>query len=189
MMAMISKPKTKPAGRGASRESGKKPADASLKKHVNWKVAGGIAIIILLAVLTYLLVVDYTIVPFTTFKSNFQAAPRVAIAAVYYNSSQYLYVSQCAAYVIQMIGKQRNASTIDFFIMNRTTCYYSPTGLGHAITVSTKPASSCISLARSEPSIFLNYSSTNSTTVSAYHAYVQGNANYMRACGIAIGMS
>lgn len=128
-------------------------------------------------------------VPFSTFKNNFRSANRIALLVTYYNSSQYAYESQCFSTLIQAIAYTRNASTIDFYLLNQTNCTFSPNGLGHELNVVTKPSSYCLNSARSEPSISLNYSPTNYTIIRAYKLYVYGNKEYMAKCPIAVDMS
>ncbi|MDE1860346.1 MAG: hypothetical protein KGH72_01365 [Candidatus Micrarchaeota archaeon] len=148
----------------------------------------GIAVLIAL-----FLVVPSTLtgVSFSSFKSNFDAAPRVAIVATYYNASQYPIESSCFDSIIQIIAHSRKASTIDFFLINGTTheCIYSKTGLGGQISPVTANASSCLSTAYSEPSIFLNYSGFNSTIIHASRIYVYGNAPYMTECPISVNLA
>lgn len=148
----------------------------------------GIAVIILAAV-AYIVYSNYITTPFPAFLGNFHSASRVALVVGYANLTQYANMAECSDFVVQTIAHTRNASTIDIFVLNKTTCYYSPTGLGHAINVSTQPSSACLNVARSEPSIYLNYSNTNSTTITPYHLYVYGNAAYMQKCGIATDLS
>ncbi len=145
-----------------------------------------LAVVVVIVVILYLVYANYVTTPFSTFQRNYNSAARVALAVVYGNVTQYSSEEGCSSYLIQTIAGKRNASTIDFFILNQTTCYYSPTGLGHAINISTVPASQCLGYARSEPSIFLNYSNTNSTIITPYHLYASGNAAYMAKCGIAV---
>jgi hypothetical protein len=146
-----------------------------------------IIIIIIIALLVYFMFTNSPFAtPFPTFLANFNSAPRVAFVVEYGNNTQYGLTAACSEYVIETIAHTRNASTIDFFIMNKTTCYYSASGLGHQISgVSTKPASACLNASKAEPSIYLNYSSVNSTRITPYHLYVDGNAAYMQTCGIA----
>ena len=150
------------------------------------QIAVPFAIVAIIAVVLYFVYANYLNTPFSTFQRNYDSASRVALAVTYGNVTQYSAEAGCSQYLIQTIAGTRNASTIDFFILNRTMCYYSPTGLGHAINISTVPASQCLGYARSEPSIFLNYSNNNSTVITPYHLYASGNAAYMAKCGIAV---
>ena len=58
-------------------------------------------------------------VPFSTFKSTFQSAPRVGIVATFSNQNQYENESPCFTSLIQVVARTRKASTIDFFIVNQ----------------------------------------------------------------------
>lgn len=128
-------------------------------------------------------------VPFTTFKGNFDSAGRVALFVAFGNQSQYAAESQCFPALVQALSFSRNASTIDFFIMNSTACYYPSAGLGHVSNVTTATPANCLAKAGSEPSIFLNYSASNYTVVKAYDIYVHGDSAYMAKCPIAVDMS
>lgn len=130
-----------------------------------------------------------TNVPFSTFKSNFDSAKNVAIVVTYFNTSQYISQSQCFSTAIQVVAGRRNASSIGFYILNQTNCTYSPTGLGHGINVSTTTKAYCLNLARSVPTVYLNYSASNGTLVKAYDLYVYGNSAYWAGCPIAVELS
>jgi hypothetical protein len=137
----------------------------------------------------YLVLPSMSNVPFTTFKGNFNSAGRVALLVTYGNQSQYASEAQCFPALVQALSFVRNASTIDFFILNRTTCFYPTSGLGRASNVTTTTPGSCLARSGSEPTIFLNYSAANRTVVKAYGIYVYGNAAYMAKCPIAVDMS
>ncbi len=164
------------------------------------KVAGSgrskylaLAVVLILAIASiyflYLAALNSVGVSFSSFKYNFNAATRGAVAVTYTNNTQSVSESKCYTVLMQVLGSHRNPSTIDFLLMNQTTCQYSPTGLGHAINVVTANASSCIKVALSEPSIFLNFSNTNGTQVYPYHLYIKGNDNYMSSCPLAVGLN
>jgi hypothetical protein len=137
----------------------------------------------------YLVLPSMSNVPFTTFKDNFASAARVALIVTYGNQSQYAAESQCFPALVQTLSFTRNASTIDFFILNSTSCFYPTSGLGRASNVTTTTPASCLARAGSEPTLYLNYSAKNSTMVKAYGLYVYGNAAYMAKCPIAVDMS
>ncbi len=143
-------------------------------------------IIVIIAVGVYYVLTNYVSTPFSTFKSNFIAAPRVALVVSYKTINEYSNESVCFPQILQYVAHTRNASTIDFFIVNQSnaTCIYQVGGLGH-INIATKSASACLSVARSEPSIFLNYSSGNYTVINLFHLYVSGDSHYMTSCPIA----
>ncbi len=150
-----------------------------------------LAIAVIIAVM---LVVGYVLlellpslsgVSFQTFKQNFNAAPRIAIAVTYVNESSYVSEVPCFTNMLEIIGRTRNASTIDMLIMNKTTCTYSPSGLGRSVNIKTANASSCLGIANSEPSVFLNFTAENFTTITPYHMYVSGNGQYFAKCNIA----
>ena len=130
-------------------------------------------------------------VSFSTFKGNFQNANRVAITATYYNNSQYVDESPCMNSIIQVVAHTRKASTIDFFFIDASnnTCTYPVGTVGGQINVGTSNASRCLSIARSETSIFLNYSRGSGIVVTPNKLYVYGNSTYMSSCPIAIEMA
>ena len=124
-------------------------------------------------------------VPFSTFKQNFNNANRVSIAATYLTEGQFINESQCFSSIIQIVSHTRLPSTIDFYLINQTSCTYSSTGLGNQVTPITTNASYCIGKALNETSIFLNYSLGNTTIIQPQHMYIYGDSSYMKACPIA----
>jgi len=148
-----------------------------------------IVVLVIVIAATLVVLLSRPGVPFSTFKSNFYSASNVAIVATYANESQYIAESACFPTLREIVSEHRNASTVLFFLINasNSTCTFSPTI--SPISIETKPASYCLSIANSEPSIFLNYSSTNSSIITAYRLKVFGNAQYMQQCPIAIDMS
>ena len=130
-------------------------------------------------------------VPFSTFKSTFQSASRVGIVATFSNQSQYENESPCFTSLIQVVARTRKASTIDFFIVNQAnaTCTYSSTGLGGAISLNTSNSAHCIGIAKSEPTLFLNYSASNSTMITASSMFIYGNSRHMASCPIEVEMN
>ncbi|MGC9099173.1 MAG: hypothetical protein ACP5HW_01330 [Candidatus Micrarchaeia archaeon] len=143
------------------------------------------AIIIIILAIAYVTFSNLLITHFSTFLGNFHSAPRVAVAVFYNNESQYISEYSCFTKLIESIAYTRNATTIDFFILNSTNCTYSSTGLGKPVQIITVSAKKCLSVARSEPSIFLNYSISNKTIVTPYHLYIYGNGAYMASCPVA----
>jgi len=142
-------------------------------------------VILAIIIIAYLAFSNFLLTPFSTFASNFHAAPRVALVVFFSNESEYISEYSCFTKMIESIAYTRNATTIDFFIINGTTCTYPSTGLGKPIQIATTDASKCLSVAKAEPSIFLNYSITNRTIITPYHLYIYGNNAYMNACPIA----
>ena len=142
-------------------------------------------VILAIIIIAYLAFSNFLLTPFSTFASNFHAAPRVALVVFFSNESEYISEYSCFTKVIESIAYTRNATTIDFFIINGTTCTYPSTGLGKPIQIATTNASKCLSVAKAEPSIFMNYSINNRTIITPYHLYIYGNNAYMNACPIA----
>lgn len=122
------------------------------------------------------------------FQNKFYAAPRVAIYVM--NSSQFSYSDNCANYLIQKLilsqAHHRNASTIDLMVVANSTSCLSPNGpLGSANGTKAMPLSSCLAVSNGEPSVFINYSSTNSTSIRSGNLYTSGDSLFLSECGIA----
>lgn len=127
-------------------------------------------------------------VPFSTFKANFDSAPRVAVFVTYQNQTQYQLESHCSSWLVQSISSSRNVS-MDFYLLNQTNCTFSSTGIGHLLNgIVTKQASYCQALEGAEPSILLNYAPVNITLVRANQLTIYGNAAYMASCPIAVNI-
>jgi hypothetical protein len=161
-----------------------KQSDATLRKALL------IAVPIVLAFAIFFVVVLPSLsVPFSTFKSNYLAGRRVAVVASYTDQNQSGVVLQCATQLVQIVAHTRNASTIDFYVLNGTMCTYPIGGLGHQVSLATNTIQNCVSMADAEPSVFLNYSAGNSTGITPYRLYVNGDAQYMARCPIAVDLS
>lgn len=155
-------------------------------------------IIILAVVVVVIVAVIYlyptsiiSTVPFSTFKSNMQGSDRVSIAVTYSNQSQLSNESSCFTSIVQVVAHSRQASTIDFFLIDSQadTCTYSTSGLGGNVNPVTTNSTYCISKAYGEDGVFLNYSSSNYTRITSSHAFVYGNGAYMAQCPIAVELS
>ncbi|MGC8479389.1 MAG: hypothetical protein ACP5M9_01840 [Candidatus Micrarchaeia archaeon] len=168
-----------------------KDKQRNVSKSVLISAVAVIIIIIIIATIWYYLTSNYYTTSFSTFKSNFNSAQRVAVVSQFINSSTYSYISQCATGVIDTIvsSNKRNASTIDFYVVNATSCTYAPNGLGHVLNPVNTNATNCEKDIASEPSISLNYSNSNYSQITAYHMTVYGNAAYYSECPIAISLS
>lgn len=125
---------------------------------------------------------------FQGFQNGFYSAPRVAIYATYDNST---YQINCAIKVIGSItasrAHHRNSSTIDFFVIANSTSCLSQSGPLGSTNNGTKVTqiADCLAVSGHEPSIFINYSATNSTTIRAGNLYTRGDALFLSECGIA----
>lgn len=184
-MAAASQKKKETAGPKKAETAKKEPG----KQESQLKTAITVAVpIIAILLIFYFAVLPSTsvTVPFTTFQKTYLSAPRVGVLLSYQNQSQYGVASQCATELVQIIAQGRNATTIDYYVLNRTECTYPTGGLGHSISIATNSTGWCINASKSEPDIFLNVSSVNSTTITARKLYVHGNTQYMNACPIAI---
>lgn len=149
-----------------------------------------IAIPLILVFAVFVLVILPTLtVPFSTFKSNFASAKRVAIIASYNVQAGSGATLECATQAVQVAAHSRNATTIDFYVINQTSCLESVGGLGHVFTPAANTISNCLNSTKSETSLFLNYSATNDTLITPYKLYIYGNIEYMNHCPIAVDLS
>jgi flagellar basal body-associated protein FliL len=164
----------------------KAPAPNTGKQEIKRIILAAIIIIIIAAAALFLLPMINAPVPFSTFKSNFQSALKIGVVGTLTQSSnQSQYVESCAVKSVENIAYTRKPSTIDFYLIAQNgTCTYQQ-GLGTAAP-NIANASYCISLADNEPSVFLNYSSANHTSISASRLFAYGNAAYMSACPISV---
>ncbi|HVC58637.1 MAG TPA: hypothetical protein VND15_04145 [Candidatus Acidoferrales bacterium] len=127
---------------------------------------------------------------FSTFESNFNSAPRVAIFATAYNGTVLSSTVGCAtAVIVQIVGSQahhRDPGTIDYFVINKTSCVYAAGGLGKPTSnYTTTSLQHCLNVTGTEPTIYLNYTATNTTIIRPEYFYTSGNAAYLAQCGIA----
>jgi flagellar basal body-associated protein FliL len=180
--------KTAPKTEKSSRESG---GDSTRS----------LSVIVVIAVVAIAIVVGYLISShfagggsggqsFESFQSGFYSAPRVAIFVPYVNSSTFAYSDGCATTLIQSIiasrTHHRNMSTIDLLIIANSTSCLGPNGsLGASNGTKVTPIANCIAVSHQEPSIFINYSNTNSTAIRSGNLYTQGDALFLSECGIA----
>ncbi len=123
------------------------------------------------------------------FENSFYAAQRVGIYVTYLNGSSFAYADGCASNLIESItasrSHHRNMTTIDLMIIANSTSCLAPNGpLGSANGTKVIPISSCLAISHSEPSIFINYSDTNSTAVRSGNLYTSGDALFLSECGI-----
>jgi hypothetical protein len=73
--------------------------------------------------------------------------------------------------------------------MNQTSCVFEH-GVGGVVTNYTyNTTANCINTSKTEPSIFINYSDTNSTRITPQALYVAGDSQFLAICGIASELS
>lgn len=181
------------------RKQQRKPAPGEVKKAEKMPEAKApsrkylyvIALVIIIAAAVIIALPYINSVSFSTFKSNFDNSQRVSLVVGYSNLTQYGLETPCFTSIVQVIAHSRKASTIDFFLIDQqnSTCLYSKTGLGGDVNLTTASSSYCLGIAGSEPAIFLNYSSSNYTSVSLLRVNAYGNSAYMSQCPIAIELS
>ncbi|MDE1868419.1 MAG: hypothetical protein KGH60_00405 [Candidatus Micrarchaeota archaeon] len=128
---------------------------------------------------------------FSVFKSSFQTAPRVAIFATAYNGTVLSGTVGCSTAIIEsVVGSRtshRNASTIDFYIINRTSCTFLKYGLGSkSSNYTTTALSNCTGTMAREPTVYINYSTgAPITTIQPKYLYISGNQTFLSECGVA----
>ena len=70
-------------------------------------------------------------------------------------------------------------------IANSTSCL-SPNGaLGSANGTKISSLSSCLAISQHEPSVFINYSTINSTSIKTGNLYTSGDSLFLSECGVA----
>ena len=154
-------------------------------------IVGVIAIAIILAVV-FLVAMPGTASPqakFSTFKSNFNSAPKVSIVVYYHNASTYGQETVCSTYLIEVLASHRAPGSINYYTIDNNTCTYIPNGIGHAANVITNSSSFCLGQAALQPSLSMSYGSANSTLIAANHLNITGNMAYYKACPIAVDIS
>ncbi len=102
------------------------------------------------------------------------------------NSTIYINTTYCATSFIYQLEKERNIhkppSSIDFFVVSpNQSCTYS-IGLQNASNYTTGTASKCDSISAKSPTIWVNYSSSNSTKVYGNSLYISGDNRYLFEC-------
>jgi hypothetical protein len=131
--------------------------------------------------------------PFYSFENAFHSAPKVAIYAIAYNGTALTSTVGCASAIIENIisSKQyhRNASSIEFFVLNQSACFSSAHGLGSGSNATQMPIQACLNQSKSMPSIFINYSVENRTLINSKSVYIWGNVQFLKECGIAEALS
>jgi hypothetical protein len=195
---MQKKTTTKPNGQSenktiSSKQKGKSKELEESPGRNYLPIIAGIAFIIIVLLLTYLYfssAQSSITVPFSVFESNLNSAQKLFITVTFHNASQYTDLSICSTSITQVLAQKRKSSTIGVFFINlgNSTCQYD-NSLGYPITLNTSNSTYCQSLAKTEPGIFLNYSSQNSTIITSKHIYIYGNASYMHTCAIAADFS
>ena len=129
-----------------------------------------------------------TTVPFSTFKANLDSAANISVLLIYSNNTQQSYERQCYNYVLEVLGSQRSPKSISFFDSNQTSCVYSRS-LGYPINISYASRQACINMADSTPGMVFNYTSSNTTVITAQRANLSGNAAFFNKCAIAADLT
>ncbi len=162
----------------------------------NSKTLAVIGIIVIVAIIAGALAYGLTSTPatsFNSFKSRFNSAQRIGIVAYGYNGTEVSYTVGCASAIIESVvgsaSSHRNASTIDFYIVNSTECVSEHGVAGTVQNYTNSTAGNCISEADAEPSIFISYNNTNSTKVTQDSLQIKGDGEFLSMCGISSEIS
>jgi len=124
------------------------------------------------------------------FESNFDSASNVSIVVTGYVGSNVSLATDCALNLIEQLtvthGPAHKASTmINFYVINSTICIYSTQfGTPGSNYTHTTP-SNCASMSKKVPSIFINYSATNFTSITPTALRLSGDASFLEKCGVA----
>ncbi len=122
------------------------------------------------------------------FQHTFVSAATVGVYVADFNVTGYPLADGCANNLIEMMvastQNHRAPASINFFVVNQSSCSYSR-GLGSTINTTVISAAQCMNLTATEPSIFVNYSATNSTVVKDNVLYVSGTGKFLSECGVA----
>lgn len=122
------------------------------------------------------------------FQHALMAANTIGIYVGDFNQSGYPPADGCANNLIEVmvasVQHHRVPGSINFFVINQTSCLYSH-GLGSTINTTTMNATQCMGFSATEPSIFVNYSTVNSTMVKGNVLYVSGDLKFLSECGVA----
>lgn len=181
-------PNTKSAKSKREKKSAKKAPQEKVKHYANrlFYLFVLVVLLVIVAISIYAFAPSVSpTVPFSTFKSNLASAKNISILVTYNNISMLNSESACFTALVEVLSRQRNPLSIDFFLTNSTSCTYVPGGLGHTINPATATSQACIKAAGSEPGVFLNYSLTNRTVITKSRFTVYGNAAYFNKCAIA----
>ena len=188
-----------------AKAAAKQPATAKKRQKPEKNEWNGFAMGIIVVAIVALLVIGYLIyvqlslkesvatTSFPVFQKNFIAANSIGVYVYDTNSTVFSSTEGCgAAFIEEMQASSvshKPPSAIKFFVLNGTSCTYTPNGLGSNVSdYSNTTASSCIAMAsgKSMPSVFIQYNSTgNSTTILPYRLYYSGQSAFLAQCGIA----
>jgi len=202
---MPKKENAEPADKGTKESQKPKAKDSASKegasKRTPFRAKYLVAIVIIVAIIGAAIFAGSFIGQnqggnFDAFKSNFNSAPRVAITVTAYNGTVLSGTVGCAtAIILQMASSQsmhRNTSTIDFSIINQSSCLEARglPGNGPNPNYTTTSVQNCINLTMSEPAIYINYSAnTNTTIIKPKLLYISGTSTFLRRCGVAAEIS
>jgi len=174
----------------------KKEAPKARSNRGVMKIAVAVVVIVIIAAAAFAIYTYYNSISgqhsasFSTFESNFNSAQRVAIFATAYNGTVLSSTVGCAtAVIVQIVSSQahhRDPGTIDYYVINQTSCVYAAGGLGKPTSnYTTTSLQNCLNVTGTEPTIYINYTATNSTIIRPEYFYTSGNSAYLAQCGIA----
>ncbi len=158
------------------------------------------AVAIVLVIAAAIITIIYMSQPpnFSEFKTAFTSASQVAIFARYNGTLLGVGGSSavsCATAVIEQL--HRVPSTINFFVVNQTSCTFATRGLGANNTASsntvnittTTSMDRCVNMSKGMPTLYINYSTENETIVGRGTLYISGDLLFLRECGIAVQLT
>ncbi|MEM0149915.1 MAG: hypothetical protein QXW10_03410, partial [Candidatus Micrarchaeaceae archaeon] len=163
------------------------------KEGIEKKTIAIIAIIIIFASVFSALfygLVAYKPTSFKAFADNFNKASSVSIYVNYTNSTDFAPELSCSTALIEELISSttvhKNASQINFYVLYNDSCIYRQGALGTLISNYTNATrSECVGYGSGKPSIFINYSNSNSTIITPNRLYFTGDAKFLSECGIA----
>lgn len=128
---------------------------------------------------------------FSEFRTAFVSANSVAIFAMYNGTLLGVGGSStvsCATALIERL--RRPSSSINFFVINQTSCTFATYGLGSnnsstSNATTTTGIGRCINMSKGMPVLYINYSTQNETVIGRGTLYVSGDLMFLRECGIA----
>lgn len=184
---------------GVEKAKAKTPAAAMTKPKPKQDGTHGIGVVIFIIVIIAIIAggLAYglnrqTGTSITTFENNFNSAPTVAIVVWANNNTNLGPPISCATNLIEELtssheSAHRAASSIVQYYMNNTVCSYSQIGVSANATTAT-PAQ-CRTMSAQYPRILINYSNTNSTSITPDALYVSGDLLFLSECGVASQIS
>ncbi|MGC8572004.1 MAG: hypothetical protein ACP5RI_03030 [Candidatus Micrarchaeia archaeon] len=197
--------KNKNKGKANSKkERNEKDADTKEKANNKNKGSGKIKAVISISAFIIIIIAvifgayQYYVTPqqstsFSTFISNFNSAPKISIVVSAMNSTDLSYAIECETQLILSLTSNhenyRNPSSMNLYVIEGNNCTYL-NGLGsYTSNYINTGKSECLNMSSVNPTIYINYSNTNSTVIKQNALYFSGNSKALQMCGIAPELS